>query len=104
MPSLYSLSATLQSTSIFQKGVLHASGALVFMSVALVFVAASQETLLDHLALVTTGAGVSESHNTVTTGEIVLGQLPPPGHCTGSRLRHISSLSMKEAYLLVQEL
>lgn len=37
-------------------------------------------------------------------GEIVLGRVPPPEHCTESRLKHGFSLSAKEAYLLVLEL
>lgn len=36
--------------------------------------------------------------------ERVLGRLPFPRHCTDSRLKHILSLSVKRAYLLVLEL
>ena len=36
--------------------------------------------------------------------ETALGRLPPPGHCTERRLKHISSVSEKEAYLVIQQL
>ena len=59
------------------------------MSGALAFVAATQGTPFDHLALGT---------NTV------LGWLPTLGHNTDSQLKHTLSLSVKEAYLLFLEL
>ena len=42
----------LQDASISQRELLHVSGALVFSSGVLVFVAATQGMVLDHLALV----------------------------------------------------
>ena len=58
------------------------------MSSALVFVAAALGIPLDHLALVARGACIPGSHATVAIGEMVHDRLPPPGHCTGSALRH----------------
>ena len=57
---------------------------------------------VEYLALVTRGACVSGPHGTETIGESVLGRLPPPKHCTESRLKHTLSLPVKKTYLLVQ--
>ena len=48
-------------------------------------------------------ACIPGSHRTVTIRETGLGRLPAPEHCTDSRLKHTSNLSVKEAYLLVLE-
>ena len=72
------------------------SGAPVSMSGDLVSVAAAQGMPLKHLALVGKGARIAGSHRTVTIREIVLGRLPPPGHCTDSRRKHAPTLSIKK--------
>ena len=77
---------------------LHMSSAPVFTSGALVSVVATQETSLDHLALVATGAHISGFHRTVTIEERNLGRLPPTGHCTDRRLKHTLGLSVKEVF------
>lgn len=79
------------------------SGAWVFMSGTLLFVAAVQGIPLDHLALEARGACVPDSHGTVSIKETIHGRLPPPGHFKDSRLKHNPSISEKEAYLIVQE-
>lgn len=66
--------------------------------------AAAQEMPLGHLALVAREACVSRSNGTVTIQETILGRLPPRRDCTENRLKHIPSLSVKEAYLFVLEL
>ena len=43
-------------------------------------------------------------HETVTIGDLFLERLPLLWHYTESRLKHTSSPSEKEIYLLVQEL
>lgn len=65
------------------------SGALIFMSCGLVFMADAQETPLDCLALVAKEACISGFHGTITMKEI-LGRLPPSGHCADSGLRPTS--------------
>ena len=79
------------------------SGAPVFISGALVYVAAAQEIPLKCLALVARGACVPGSHGTVAIGETVPRRLPSLGYCTHSRLKQTPSLSLKEAYLFVLE-
>ena len=49
-------------------------------------------------------AHASGSCEIVMVGETVFGRLPPPGHCTESRLKHIPSLSVKESFFLVLDL
>lgn len=71
---------------------------------ALVFAAATQEIILEYLALVARESYVSGPHRSVTIRKIVLGRLLPPRHCTSSRLKYTPSYSVKEAYLLVLEL
>lgn len=44
------------------------------------------------------GACVIGSHRGVTIRETVFGRLPPPGHCTDTRLRHTPILFVKKAY------
>ena len=75
------------------------------MSGTLVFAAATQEMPLQCLALDAGGraAGVLGSPRIATTGETDCGRLPPPGHCTDSRLKHSPHLSEEQAYLLFQE-
>ena len=67
-----------------------------------IFVVITQEIFLDHLALENKEAYVLRFHEILTIRQTVLGRVLPPGHC--SRLKYISSCSMKEAYLLVLEL
>lgn len=77
---------------------LHTSGALIFMSGALLFVDVSQRNV-PCLA----GSGDQGSlHSWVPwdskKGEKVLGWLLPPGHCTEGRLKYTPNLSLKETY------
>lgn len=65
-------------------------GALVFISGAPVFAVAAQSLPLNHRALVAMGAYKPGFHKSVATGEMVLGRLLPPGHCTDCRLGHTS--------------
>ena len=63
---------------------------------------ATQGTPLEHLALVVKWLALlalRDCNNPCSSC-----QATPPGHCTKSRLKHIPSLSVKEAYLLVMEL
>ena len=63
---------------------------------------ASQGTPLEHLALVVKRLALlalRDCNNPCSSC-----QATPPGHCTKNRLKHIPSLSVKEAYLLVLEL
>lgn len=63
---------------------------------------ASQGTPLEHLALVVKRLALlalRDCNNPCSSC-----QATPPGHCTKNRLKHIPSLSVKEAYLLVVEL
>lgn len=62
---------------------------LGFMSGALAFAAAAQEAPLDLLPLVDKEACIPGSHRSVAIVKTVLDRLPPPGHCTDSRLRHM---------------
>lgn len=64
---------------------------------------AAQETPLDHMALVASGAGIQGSHGTIKNVETVLGQLTLSGHSTDSRLKHTPILFVKETNLLVLE-
>ena len=74
---------------------------LVHTSGALVFVAATQGTPFDCLALMASRACIHGSQETVTNEETVLGWLPHPVHSTDSRLKHTPSLYVKKAYLIV---
>lgn len=74
-----------------------------YVSGALIYAVATQETLLDCLALEAMVACVPGSHGTVTFGETVLGRQPPLEHHTDRRLKNTPSLSRKKAYLLIQE-
>lgn len=56
--------------------VLHMSGALVFMSGALMLVAVTEGMPLECLAVMASGACVPESHRTATIRERVLSSLP----------------------------
>lgn len=56
--------------------------------------------LFDHLALMARETYVPGCYGTVMTGETILVRLPFPGHCTGSRLKHIFSPSMEKGYFL----
>lgn len=67
------------------------------------FVGAAQEITLDHMVLVIRRNCISRSHRTITIREMVLTVIPL-GNYTHSQLKHNLSLSMKEAYLLVQKL
>lgn len=68
-------------TAVSLRGeVLHIPGALVF-------IAATEGVALDLRALVFLG-----STRLITVTERVFGRLPPPGHCTDIRLKHIHSL------------
>ena len=87
-----------------RRELLHTCGVQVFIYGAPVSVAATQGLPFDYLALEARGACNPGSHRTVTIRETVLSTLPPPGHSTESRLKHSFSLSVKEAYPLVQEL
>ena len=78
----------IQSTHVSWRGALHASGALVFISGALVFAASAQGIPLDHLSLVAEGTFVPGSHRTVEIIEMVFGKLLPPRHFTDSGPRH----------------
>lgn len=60
--------------------VLHMSGALVFMSEALMLVAVTEGMSLECLAVVASGACVPEFHRTTTIGERVLSSLPHLRH------------------------
>lgn len=71
---------------------------LVNLSGSLIFEASAQETPLNHLALVASGAYTHWSHRTIPNGERVLNRittfahlLPPKrAQCKNSRLRHTS--------------
>lgn len=65
--------------------------------------AATEGTPLDHLDLKARGACDLGTHEIVTIRGTILGRLPLPGHCTDSRLKHVPSVSEKEAYV-IQEL
>lgn len=80
------------------------SGAPVFMSGAPVFVAATQGLTLDCLTLVASGDCFPGFYGNVKIGETVLDRLPSLGNCTDSILKHITKLSVKEAYWLFLEL
>ena len=77
------------------------SGALVFTSGALVFVAATQGTPSDHLALVAREACIPRYHETVTTGETVHSKLPCSEHYTNSRVKYNPTQSFCERGLVV---
>ena len=63
--------------------------ALVFVSAAQVYAAATQRTPLNFLVLMTSPpACIPESHRTMAIGKMILGKLPLQGHCTDIRLRH----------------
>ena len=53
-----------------------------------VFVAATLDIPLDHLALEARGALVPGSHDTKTIRETAFGRIPLSGHSTHSRLEH----------------
>lgn len=75
----------------------------VFMSVTLVlWLQPRRHSLLDCLALEVREACIPKPRGTVKS-EIVLVRLPPSGHCTESRQKHIPSFE-KEVYLLLLEL
>lgn len=56
----------------------------------------------DHLALVGKGICILGPHGTITIGKIVLDRMPHPGHCTGGRLKHTSSLVKKDNLLVLE--
>lgn len=56
---------------------------------------------LDCLTVVAKGECISVTHMSETIRERVLGRIPPPGHCINSRLKHIPSIPMKRAYILI---
>lgn len=72
----------------------------VILSGAPVFAVAMQGTALEYVVLEARGTCVPGSHGTVTIRGTILGRLPPPGHCTDSKLKHDPSLPLKDAYLL----
>ena len=74
--------------SLSWRGALCASGPVVCTSGAPGFVTDALGIALDHLALVAREACVPDSCETAAVGEMVLGRLPPPEHCTNSVLRH----------------
>ena len=81
-------SADLQSTGISGGELLFAAGTLPFASGVLVFVAVARRHSL--IAWLRVGGGracIPGSHEAVTTGETVLGRLPSPRYCPGSRLK-----------------
>ena len=41
-------------------------------------------------------------HGTITIGKIALDRMPHPGHCTGGRLKHTSSLVKKDNLLVLE--
>lgn len=57
---------------------IHTYCALVFTPGAPVFMAATQGTVHDHLALMASRASIHGPQGTITHGETVLGWLPPP--------------------------
>lgn len=82
MLSSCSPSATLLNASVPPGGAFHSSGSLVFAATA-------QGMPLNQLALVAGGACIPGSfQSNVAVGRTVLGQVPPPRHCTDSRLGH----------------
>lgn len=68
------------------------------------FVAAAEATLPENLDAKAGGSCDPGSHETATIRETALRRPPPPGHCTDRRLKHISSVSEKEAYVVIQQL
>lgn len=58
----------------------------------------------DLLALVARGVCVPRAHKTIIIRKTVLDRLPHPEYCTDSRLKHIPSLPVKKAHLIVLEL
>lgn len=76
---------------------------LFFMCGIPVFAAAAQVIPLDWLALVTRGVYLPGFQRSIEIRETVLLRLPPPWHCTESRMRHTPSPSVKEASLLILE-
>lgn len=68
------------------------------------FVAAAEATPPENLDAKAGGSCDPGPHETATIRETALGRLPPPGHCTDRRLKHISSVSEKEAYVVIQQL
>lgn len=74
----------------------------VFISGALVSVAAVPGTHLDCLALVTRGLSFPGSHGSVTIRDTMLGSLAP-GRCIDSRLKHNPRLSVKKKLLASHE-
>lgn len=67
------------------------------------FLQLHQGTSLDALAL-WPGSYVPGSHRTVTIREMALGRLPSPGYCIDNRLKHLTSISVKETCLLILQL
>lgn len=79
---------------------LHMSSALVFMSCDSVSAAATQGMPLNHPALEARGTFIPGAHGALTIRNSFPSRLPPSGHCTDGKLKHTSSLSEKETYLL----
>ena len=63
-------------------------GELLHKSGALIFAATTQGMPLDFLVLEAKRNCIPGYHGTVSIKETVLGSLPPPRHCTDSRLKH----------------
>ena len=103
VPSLHSHSATLQSPRISWMGASTHTWCPSFY----IWCWFSQLPPREHFLIAwlwSPWACVSGSHGTVTIKDSILGRLPPPGHCTDSWLKHILSLSEKEACLHIQKL
>ena len=60
----------------------------------------TQGMLLEHLVLVAREDCIFGLHRSEEIRKTVLDKLLPPGHCTDSRLRNISSLPMKRPIYL----
>lgn len=101
MLSSHSLPAIIQNASICQRAVFTCIWCPSFKSGAPIFVTAVQGMPLDYLTLVARGASVLRPSEIITSRDIIFGRLPPPGHCTDSKLKHTPSLSVKKDYLLV---
>lgn len=84
--------------------VLCSPGLFCYLAKANKHTQSTQGIPLDHLALEAREACVSGPHGTKTIGKILFISLPPKGYCTDRLMKHIPTISMERAYLLVLEL
>lgn len=94
---MLSLPLSCSTAPVFPRGkLLHMSGAPVFMSGDLGFVAATQEMPFAHLSLEVKETFILCSHMTVRSGKTVLGRITLPEHCMDSKLKQNSNSFWKQ--------